>query len=178
MLMIIHVNKRGKRMKKNHFYHGQKGFTLVEVIVVLLIIGILLAISIPAILGYVSKAQDAKLEAEARSGYVAAQTITASFAAKGFSEISDDKKISENINGISITRELGESENGATIAAAGCIIDFEATLSRCAFVTNVDKQKAVIFTRNPSINEEPTTVVKISEGADSVTINNIKIPLK
>lgn len=36
------------------------GFTLVEVIVVLLIVGILLAITIPAIMGYVKKAHDVK----------------------------------------------------------------------------------------------------------------------
>ena len=61
-----------KDLKKN-----KKGFTLVEIIVVLLIIGILLAITIPSIMGYVSQAKDAQFEAEGRSGYVAAQTLTA-----------------------------------------------------------------------------------------------------
>lgn len=44
-----------------------KGFTLVEIIVVLLIIGILLAITIPSIMGYVRKAEDAKLIADMRT---------------------------------------------------------------------------------------------------------------
>ena len=45
----------------------EQGFTLIEIIVVLLIIGILLAITIPSIMGYVSKAKDAQLLTEARS---------------------------------------------------------------------------------------------------------------
>lgn len=45
----------------------KKGFTLVEVIVVLVIVGILLAITIPSIMGYVKKAEHAKYEAAART---------------------------------------------------------------------------------------------------------------
>lgn len=46
---------------------NKKGFTLVEIIVVLLVIGILLAITIPSIMGYVKKAKQAQLIAEART---------------------------------------------------------------------------------------------------------------
>lgn len=59
-----------KKMIKN-----KKGFTLVEIIVVLVIMGILLAIAVPSILGYVSKANDQKYIAQARNGYVGAQAI-------------------------------------------------------------------------------------------------------
>lgn len=52
----------------------EQGFTLIEIIVVLLIIGILLAITIPSIMGYVSKAKDAQLLTEARSVLLAAKT--------------------------------------------------------------------------------------------------------
>lgn len=48
-------------------YRKEKGFTLVEIIVVLVIMGILLAISIPSILGYVKKAQELKYETVART---------------------------------------------------------------------------------------------------------------
>ena len=50
------------------------GFTLVEIIVVLLIIGILLAITIPSIMGYVKKAEDAKYQAQVRPMFLEAQS--------------------------------------------------------------------------------------------------------
>lgn len=48
------------KIKKNG-----KGFTLVEIIVVLVVIGILLAIAVPAVMGYVQKANDIKFTNEA-----------------------------------------------------------------------------------------------------------------
>ena len=39
----------------------RQGFTLIEIIVVLVILGILLAIATPSILGYVQKAKDSRL---------------------------------------------------------------------------------------------------------------------
>jgi prepilin-type N-terminal cleavage/methylation domain-containing protein len=54
---------------------GRRGFTLVEVIVVLVILAILAAIAIPALTGYIDKAEDKKLIAEARDVVVAYRTI-------------------------------------------------------------------------------------------------------
>lgn len=51
----------------------KKGFTLVEIIVVLVIMAILLAIAIPSILGYVQKAEDQKILAKARNVLLAAK---------------------------------------------------------------------------------------------------------
>jgi type IV pilus assembly protein PilA len=51
------------------------GFTLVEVIVVLVILAILAAIAIPALTGYIDKANTSQIKAKARTAAVAMQTI-------------------------------------------------------------------------------------------------------
>jgi prepilin-type N-terminal cleavage/methylation domain-containing protein len=51
------------------------GFTLVEVIVVLVILAILAAIAIPALTGYIAKAEDKKYVSKARNTSVAMKTL-------------------------------------------------------------------------------------------------------
>ena len=65
-------------MKKNN-----KGFTLVELIVVLVILAILAAILVPALLGYIDKARNSQYVEEAHSIYTAAQAYETELYAKG-----------------------------------------------------------------------------------------------
>jgi type IV pilus assembly protein PilA len=54
---------------------GKKGFTLVEVIVVIVIIAILAAIGVPALTGYIDKAHDRQIIADAHNLQIALQAI-------------------------------------------------------------------------------------------------------
>lgn len=50
-----------------------KGFTLVEMIVTIVIIGILLSILVPGLFKYIEKAKDKQIMVNARSAYIAVQ---------------------------------------------------------------------------------------------------------
>lgn len=62
--------QRLKKAKEN-----KKGFTLVELIVVLVILAILIALLVPALTGYIDKANKRKIETEARNALMACQTL-------------------------------------------------------------------------------------------------------
>lgn len=54
---------------------NKKGFTLVELIVVIVIIAILAALIVPSVMKYIDKAKDQQVLADARSLYIASQTV-------------------------------------------------------------------------------------------------------
>lgn len=73
--------ERIKKAKEN-----KKGFTLVELIVVLVILAILAAILIPTLTGYIDKANEKKVIAEARMTLMAAQSTLSEYYGKSIDE--------------------------------------------------------------------------------------------
>lgn len=76
--------------KIKNLRRNKKGFTLVEVIVVLVILAILIAIAVPSVMKYIDDANEAKYLAEARAVYVAAE-------AEVTNDYADDRKINGSI---------------------------------------------------------------------------------
>ena len=74
----------------------QKGFTLVEMIVVLVIIAILAAITIPALLKYIDKAKDKQLVINARTAYLAAETAASEAYAANIAVPTSNKIVFED----------------------------------------------------------------------------------
>lgn len=66
-----------------------KGFTLVELIVVIVILAILAAILIPGLLGWIDKAKEKKYEVEARNIYLAAEASFVEGYVRGFKDAND-----------------------------------------------------------------------------------------
>ena len=80
----------------------KKGFTLVELIVVLVILAILAALLIPALTGYIDRANEEKLQATTRQVVVAAQTV-----------VSEAYAESEEFQGSTLTAAIWAGENSA-----------------------------------------------------------------
>lgn len=75
---------------------NKKGFTLIELIVVLVILAILAALLVPALTGYIDKANKDKVVAECRQVVVAAQTCVSEAYGQG--------KITTNPTGATATK--------------------------------------------------------------------------
>lgn len=70
---------------------NKKGFTFVELIVVLVILAILAALLVPALTGYIDKAKEKKIVAETRMVVMAVQTV-ASETYGSFNNLADDHR--------------------------------------------------------------------------------------
>lgn len=94
------MNFLKQRIKNN--LQSRSGFTLVELIVVLVILAILAAFTIPAMLGFVEDAKGKAAIAEAREVYVAAQAAATDF----YSSNNSGKLIAERVAGY-VASDLG-----------------------------------------------------------------------
>lgn len=72
----------------------KKGFTLVELIVVLVILAILAALLVPALTGYIDRANNEKIIAETRAAVMAAQTIASEEYANNTKTLSEGTSVS------------------------------------------------------------------------------------
>ncbi|MGX8835200.1 type II secretion system protein [Amedibacillus sp. YH-ame6] len=138
-----------KNLRKN-----KKGFTLVEIIVVLVIMGILLALAVPAVLGYISKAQDQQYIAEARNGFLGANTIVATENARGVAK--DDRS---KLQKAEINKEIGETD---LISGMACTVAKDGTkykIVSCDVIVKSKETRKYTFTANKEVVGSDTATV-------------------
>ena len=89
----------------------RKGFTLVELIVVLVILAILAALLIPALTGYIDKANKEKIVSECRMVVMAAQTEASELYGKmDGGKLAFDAKINTAANYEAAVKKLSETK--------------------------------------------------------------------
>jgi type IV pilus assembly protein PilA len=103
---------------------NEQGFTLVELLVVMLILGLLAAIAIPAFFNQSSKAQDAQLKAGLQTAAVSEETYSTDNSGSYTTSLANLKAIEPTLNDTSvgtqtITQPAGDAYKISAVAASG-----------------------------------------------------------
>lgn len=132
-------------------YRNKKGFTLVEVIVVLVILAILIAIAVPSIMKYIDDANDAKLLAQARPVLNTSKAEAAKLYADGTLEsLPMDKTLHEKIMKIAdIEGDLIEIKLNAAQNSSG---DFIVKI-KDRYIYYNDKKQTFTFIENIDLDD-------------------------
>ncbi|MFT8889245.1 MAG: type II secretion system protein [Ethanoligenens sp.] len=142
---MLQVYLSSLRKRKENLQKNKKGFTLIELIVVIAILAILMAILIPSISGVIGNARHQSAVADARSIYIAAQSVAAQQLQQGTSLATSTTAANlmdtSSAVGTSFTSALGTTLSGkisTTAASSSNPIYFQSvTISATGDVTQV-----------------------------------------
>lgn len=138
--------------KIKNLRRNKKGFTLVEVIVVLVILAILIAIAVPSVMKYIDDANEAKYLAEARAAYIATEAeLTKDYA--------DNKSIDYSIYTVGST--VGTESDFLTAIKEGCGFEVTKVVATPEITNSVNPNSITSYTiefKSPSSSNKDVTV--------------------
>ena len=149
----------------------QKGFTLVELIVVLVILAILAALLVPALTGYIDKANNEKIIATTRQVVVAAQTeASEAYGKNSAGKLAGDdvtvKTGQDDTNSPDIVKlaEVGSVGSNSAFTGTNGVTSVSVTMAAAdGKVTSViveQSGKKCTYTATPADGASPYTVTK------------------
>ncbi|CAN5489543.1 hypothetical protein BH18ACT1_BH18ACT1_17550 [soil metagenome] len=138
----------------------EDGFTLIELMVVVLIIAILIAIAIPTFLGAQDRARDRGAQSDLRNGITASKTIATDNAGE--------------FTGVTIA-SLGAAEGSLTFAATGTTTDIGVVGGGTTTPTHV-----LLFKQSPSnkwygVVATKSGTVRYCTGAAATNVNSVTV---
>ena len=125
---------------------NKKGFTLAELLVVVAIIGVLVAISIPIFTAQLEKARDAVSVANIRAAYAEAQTAWLTGSGDGTHVVVDTENNKVTVTGVKIKGHVASDK-------------YSGLASELPFTAPEDQagpvEKDIVFTYTADSSEEP-----------------------
>jgi len=141
---------------------AEEGFTLIELMVVLLIMAILMAIAIPTFLGVTSSAHDRAAQSNLRNAFETAQTIwTSNQQYLPNSQMSAAMASSEPslaFEGLSVNLQQNSNQVGVdSLSDSAIVLASAASSQRCWFLANAETESGVQAIFGSSSNLTPGT---------------------
>lgn len=149
---------------------NKKGFTLVELIVVLVILAILAALLVPALTGYIDKANKEKVVVEARMAVMAAQTEASSLYGKAGAGNKLASVSQDDLNAAAVEAvKLAEMKSN-TVGAAATLSD-DGKVESAVYTTSL---YTVVYDGDYTVyndSEVPSSVTKATANVFTIKVN-------